>query len=115
MPGTSFPTSGPWRRRPNDLQLALNTTIDRASRALLLAAGISVDALSDREKVAIKDSADLTVAVYNRGKAKVALVGGNAVVEAQSTPLVPLIRCTSATGSLFDASTTCVAPNSSAH
>lgn len=70
-----------------DLAMALNTVIDRASRALILAAGVTIDAQSSREKVAIRDSVDVTVAVYNRGTWNVELVHGAVVVEDKSTEL----------------------------
>jgi LmbE family N-acetylglucosaminyl deacetylase len=66
---------------PGDLTIALNTTIDRASKALVLAAGVRVEALSTREKVAINDSVDVTMAIYNRGKSLVDLIGGEMTIE----------------------------------
>jgi LmbE family N-acetylglucosaminyl deacetylase len=69
---------------PADLALALSTTIDRATRALVLAAGVRVDAHSAREKVAVHDSVDVTIAVYNRGPAIVELTGGEVVVEGKA-------------------------------
>ncbi|MEO5568738.1 MAG: PIG-L family deacetylase [Gemmatimonadaceae bacterium] len=70
-----------------DLAMALNTVIDRASRALILAAGVTIDAQSSREKVALRDSVDVTVAIYNRGTWNVELVDGAVVIEDKSSDL----------------------------
>jgi LmbE family N-acetylglucosaminyl deacetylase len=56
-----------------DLLLALRMTRDRASAALLEAAGVSVDAYASRELIAEHDSVPVTLAVYNEGKAPVTL------------------------------------------
>jgi LmbE family N-acetylglucosaminyl deacetylase len=56
-----------------DLQLALTTTRDRAGAALLNAAGVSLNAYAPRELIAERDTVPVTVAVYNQGKAPVAL------------------------------------------
>jgi hypothetical protein len=74
---------------PADLALALSTTIERASNALVLAAGVTVEALSEREKVAVRDSVNVTVAIHNRGKALVAMTGGSITVEGARTDLLP--------------------------
>jgi hypothetical protein len=75
-----------------DYMLGLMTTADRASRALVLAAGVVVDALADREKVAVKDSVGVTVSIYNRGKARVDVVGGGIGVEGIRTSFGDGIR-----------------------
>lgn len=59
-----------------DFEDAIATTRDRASRALLQAAGVSVEAYAAREKVAAGDTVDLTVALYNRGASQVHVVFG---------------------------------------
>jgi len=59
-----------------DLAASLNVTRDRASRALLDAAGVSVEATAERELVAAGDSVPVTVAVYNRGRGAVTVVRG---------------------------------------
>ncbi|HET9425962.1 MAG TPA: PIG-L family deacetylase [Gemmatimonadaceae bacterium] len=69
-----------------DLASSLLTTRMRAEEALLLAAGVKVVALSAREKVAVRDSVDVTVSVYNRGGEPVAVWDGRAVVADSVTP-----------------------------
>jgi hypothetical protein len=54
-----------------DLAEALSSTRDRATRALLGANGVVVDATADREMVATGDSVRATVAVYNGGRAPI--------------------------------------------
>lgn len=54
-----------------DLALALATTKSRASHALLDAAGIAIDATMPRELIALRDTAPVTVTVYNQGKAPI--------------------------------------------
>jgi len=61
---------------PADLAASLNMIRDRASRALLMAAGVSVEATADRELVAVGDSAPVTIAVYNRGRTPIAAIRG---------------------------------------
>jgi LmbE family N-acetylglucosaminyl deacetylase len=56
-----------------DLALALDLTRERATSALLVAAGVNVEATAPRELIAERDSVPVTVAVYNQGKAPVAL------------------------------------------
>lgn len=61
---------------------ALATTIDRAERALVLAAGIAVEATAPRAtfpvreavKVDVNDSLPVTITVFNRGRAPVQLL-----------------------------------------
>ncbi len=59
-----------------DLAASLDLTIDRASRALIEAAGVSVEATAERELVAVGDSVPVTIAVYNRGLAPITVLGG---------------------------------------
>src|SRR5439155_13681012 len=59
-----------------DLAASLNTTRDRATRALIEAAGVSVEATAERELVAAGDSVPVTVAVYNRGKLPITVLRG---------------------------------------
>src|SRR5205085_11788379 len=68
-----------------DYGLAVETTYGRASQALLRAAGVSLEAYSDREKVAIRDSVDVTIALYNRGKRRVAFSYGQINVDTAGT------------------------------
>jgi LmbE family N-acetylglucosaminyl deacetylase len=71
-----------------DYGLAIQATYERASRALLLAAGVSVDAYASRERVAAGDSVDVTVALYNRGRRPVAMTYVQVNVDTASTPLL---------------------------
>jgi LmbE family N-acetylglucosaminyl deacetylase len=59
-----------------DLAMSLNTIGDRASRALLTAAGVSVEATAERELVALGDSVPVTVTVYNRGRTPITMLRG---------------------------------------
>jgi LmbE family N-acetylglucosaminyl deacetylase len=54
-----------------DLALALGTTRERATDALLDAAGVNIQATARRELVAERDSVPVTVAVFDEGKAPV--------------------------------------------
>jgi LmbE family N-acetylglucosaminyl deacetylase len=56
-----------------DLALALRTTRERATTALLTASAVHVEATVPRELIAERDSVPVTVAVYNEGKAPVTL------------------------------------------
>lgn len=56
-----------------DLALSLGTTTRRATSALLDAAGIHIEATAPRELIAERDSAPVTIAVYNEGKTPVVL------------------------------------------
>jgi len=56
-----------------DLALALGTTRERATSALLDAAGVHIEATVPRELIAERDTAPVTVSVYNEGKAPVVL------------------------------------------
>jgi LmbE family N-acetylglucosaminyl deacetylase len=58
-----------------DLLSTLNDARDRASRALLLAAGVSVEAIAQRELVALGDSLPVTFEIHNRGRAPVRILG----------------------------------------
>jgi LmbE family N-acetylglucosaminyl deacetylase len=71
-----------------DYGLAIQSTRDRASRALLLAAGVSVDAYAPREKVAAGDSVDVTVALYNRGSRRVAISSVQTKIDTAWTPVL---------------------------
>ena len=77
------------RRSPDEappaLWDALATTIDRAERALVLAAGVSVEATAPRAtfpvresvKIAVNDSLPVTITVFNRGRAPVQLLNAS--------------------------------------
>ena len=56
-----------------DLALAIASTRDRATAALLAAAGVSVDATAPRELVAEGDSVPVTISVYDDGSSPVVL------------------------------------------
>lgn len=67
---------------PPALWDALVTTIDRVERALVLAAGVAVEATAPRAtypvreavKIAVNDSMPVTITVFNRGRAPVQLL-----------------------------------------
>ena len=77
------------RRAPGEappaLWDALVTTIDRAERALVLAAGVAVEATAPRAtfpvreavKIAVNDSLPVTITVFNRGRAAVQLLNAS--------------------------------------
>jgi LmbE family N-acetylglucosaminyl deacetylase len=69
-----------------DLALSLNTTIERATRALLQASGVAVEAFADREQVAVSDSVRAIVVVYNQGKTTIQV--GDAVAAFGNWPRV---------------------------
>jgi LmbE family N-acetylglucosaminyl deacetylase len=56
-----------------DLAVALNTIRERATRAMLGAAGLVIDGVAARELVAAGDSVPVVVTVYNGGGAPVAI------------------------------------------
>ena len=56
-----------------DVQSSVADGLARATRALLMARGIAVEATVDRDFVALGDSIPVNVAVYNRGKLPVAV------------------------------------------
>lgn len=56
-----------------DVQSSVADGLERATRALLLARGIAIEATVDRDEVALGDSIAVEVAVYNRGKLPVAV------------------------------------------
>jgi hypothetical protein len=62
-----------------DLALALATTKSRATDALLDAAGVDVEATAPRELVALRDTAPVTVSVYNQGKTTISLEGASLI------------------------------------
>ena len=57
-----------------DLASVLETLESRASRAVAMAAGITVEAIAERELVAADDSVPVGITVYNRGAAPVSVV-----------------------------------------
>ena len=60
--------------KPNtDVQASVADGLARATRALLMARGIAIEATVDRDFVALGDSVPVSVAVYNRGKLPVAV------------------------------------------
>jgi hypothetical protein len=56
-----------------DLALALDLTRERATAALLDAAGVHIDATAPRELIAERDTMPVTVSVYNEGQTPVVL------------------------------------------
>ena len=84
-------------QRGADVWDALTTTIERVERALVLAAGVSVEATAERDifpvrdpvKTGLEDSLLVDIAVYNRGKVPVRVLdatiprGGGGVRTAQ--------------------------------
>jgi LmbE family N-acetylglucosaminyl deacetylase len=64
-----------------DLTASLDAVRDQATQALLDAAGVAVEATAERERVAVGDSVPVTIAVYNRGHAKVSVAGGKVTAE----------------------------------
>ncbi len=58
-----------------DLALALDLTRERATQALLDAAGVSIQATAPREVIAESDSMPVTISVFNEGRAPVRLDG----------------------------------------
>ncbi len=77
-----------------DLALALAATRERASAALLLAAGVTVQATAARAIVAEGDSMPISVSVYNEGKipvmlARAAVVGQPALVPSSPRAILP--------------------------
>lgn len=65
--------------RPNpDILTSVSDGLARATKALLIARGIAIEATVDRDYVALGDSIAVRVGVYNRGKLPVAVrVGGS--------------------------------------
>lgn len=77
-----------------DLALALTSTRDRASDALLNAAGVVVEATAPRVYIATRDTMPVTVTLYNQGKVPVgfesiALVGAPSVASRQPRTIPP--------------------------
>lgn len=58
-----------------DLASSLNTAKERATAALLQAAGVGIDANAAREQVAEGDSVPVTVTLYDQGKSPVTILG----------------------------------------
>ena len=54
-----------------DLDASLDLVLERASDALLIAAGVTVDAVADREFVATGDTAAVKITVHNHGDSRV--------------------------------------------
>jgi hypothetical protein len=71
--GTIDTTAPACRGLLGDLALALRTARERATDALLNAAGVDVEATAPRELIAERDTMPVTVAVYNQGRTTVAL------------------------------------------
>ncbi|HET7551579.1 MAG TPA: PIG-L family deacetylase [Gemmatimonadaceae bacterium] len=77
---------------PNpDVQSSVADGLVRATRALLMARGIAVEATVDRDFVALGDSIAVSVAIYNRGKRPVAV--------RVPLPGAPMALASTATGS----------------
>ncbi|HET7457397.1 MAG TPA: PIG-L family deacetylase, partial [Gemmatimonadaceae bacterium] len=55
-------------RASADAGRSIATLHERASRALLLAAGVEIDALAEREVVGVGDTAKITITAYDRGR-----------------------------------------------
>lgn len=56
-----------------DLSLALSSTRMRASEALIDAAGVAIEATVPRELVALRDTAPVTVTVYDQGRVPISV------------------------------------------
>ena len=85
-----FPGSAP--ACPNalaDLALSLGTTRDRATTALLAAAGVNIDVTASRELIAERDSVPVTVAVYNEGKTPVVFERASISMQRGGEPQAP--------------------------
>lgn len=54
-----------------DLKLSLETTLQRATSALLNAAAVRVEATAPREIIALGDTMSVTVSVYNQGRSPI--------------------------------------------
>ncbi|HTE47773.1 MAG TPA: PIG-L family deacetylase [Gemmatimonadaceae bacterium] len=75
-----------------DLAVSLATTRDRASRALLGASGVVIDATAEREAVAVGDTIRVVTQVYNGGKVPVAVssvVVGDALFPENAATVMP--------------------------
>lgn len=70
-----------------DFALALNATRERATAALLEAAGVSVEATAPRELIAERDSVPVTISVYNQGRTPI--VFERAAIPARRTAASP--------------------------
>jgi LmbE family N-acetylglucosaminyl deacetylase len=73
---------------PGDAAQSLALLRDRAGRALAMAAGVVVEALAEREVVAVGDSAPVTVTLYNRGSAPVGVSAARVVMQPASPALM---------------------------
>lgn len=65
--------TGPCDPKSLDLDASIDLVHERAVSALLVAAGVSIEATADRELVATGDTADVTVSVTNHGIAPITL------------------------------------------
>ncbi|MBA3672754.1 MAG: PIG-L family deacetylase, partial [Gemmatimonadaceae bacterium] len=63
-----------------DLRRSLETARRRSTSALLLAAGVTLEATAPRELVAIGDTLPVTVTLYNQGTSAVAFTGATAIM-----------------------------------
>lgn len=77
-----------------DLALALASTRERATKALLSAAGVTVEATAPRELIAVRDTMPVTVSVYNQGKTPIAfesvsLTNQLAMASKPARPILP--------------------------
>lgn len=69
-PGVYVPTCG---ERLGDLAASLTVALERAERALVLAAGVAVEAVAPRGLVAAGDTLPVVIEVYNRGTVPIEL------------------------------------------
>ena len=76
-PEQPVPVCGGANGGPGDLAVSLDITIERATRALLQASGIAVEAFAEREQVAQGDSVRVVVTVYNQGKKSIQAGGAD--------------------------------------
>jgi LmbE family N-acetylglucosaminyl deacetylase len=68
-----------------DLSLALSSTRTRASEALIDAAGVAIEATVPRELVALRDTAPVTVTVYNQGRVPISVGSASLLGQASVT------------------------------
>ncbi len=61
-----------------DLDVSLQTAVNRATSGLLAAAGVLVEATAPRELVAVRDTLPVTISVYNQGSLPVTYEGASA-------------------------------------
>lgn len=70
-----------------DLANTLVTSLDRAQRALLLAAGVAVEATAPRELAAVGDTIPVTISVFDQGALPVRVGGASAALDGTSFPI----------------------------